>query len=116
MNSLVEVKSSLSISNDVITKIVENSIKEIDGVCSLTNVPTKNHSFAMPINGKTIMVATNCGATIITVGIVVNITHRINDVCLKVQKAIKNNVQDMSGIAVAKVNVYVKGVCSKTNQ
>ena len=50
------------------------------------------------------------GVAQLDIGIVAEFGYRLREVCEQVQNAVKNSIQDMTGTAVSKVNVFVTGV------
>lgn len=111
-------QAGLKISQEVIYTIVNEAVKELRGIYSLANLPSKAPALKIPMftqatSQKPVnpvkMVLLGDTARI-DVGIIVNLNFKIRDVAEQVQSAVKNAVQDMTGIAVSKVNVYVAGV------
>lgn len=108
-------QSSINISQDVILTIASETIKSIDGVKSLGNLPIRVGVFTPAQSLTPINFIIKNETAQIEIGIVVLSNHRINDVCKKVQKLIKEDVQSMTGIVVSKVNIYVAGVFFNNN-
>ncbi|MEG0571348.1 MAG: Asp23/Gls24 family envelope stress response protein [Oscillospiraceae bacterium] len=102
--------TSLNISESVLETIAKAVAHEVDGVYSLANLPPKNLLFTTPTSLKSINIVISSDVAIINVGIVLKINYKIKDVCEQVQQMVKDSVQNMTGITVAKVNVYVSGV------
>lgn len=105
-----KTQNSLNISDEVLSTIAQNAIKEIAGVFSLAMIPVKYSVLTTPVNGKSIKIEFNSGTAQIDIAIVVNMDYKIKDVCEQVQTNIKDAVQNMAGITVSKVNVFVTGV------
>lgn len=103
-------QSSLHISEEVISTIADETIKEIDGVYGLSNLPVKVGVFTTPSAVRPVKIIFSGDVAQVDIGIVVNLNYRLKDVCEQVQNAIKDTVQNMTGITVSKVNVYVAGV------
>lgn len=102
---------SLRISRDVIATIAATATKEIDGVYGLAD-------FAANIKGwlikkqtaKPIVIELNDDVAIIDIHVVLRQGAKIPDVSGKIQTAVKEAVQSMTGIAVSRVNIYVAGI------
>lgn len=103
-------QSSLHISEEVIATIADEAIRELDGVYSLSNLPMKVGFFTTPAAAKPVKITYSGDVAQIDIGIVVNLNDRLKDICERVQAAIKDSVQNMTGITVSKVNVFVSGV------
>lgn len=108
------VAGSLKVSGDVIIKIAETAASEIEGVA----VTSTNKLMVMknaPIVSKLISpirVKIGSESAEINVSIITEIGYKAYEVAKAVQENIKSSVQNMTGIAVSKVNVNVVGVTS----
>ncbi|MEG2814025.1 MAG: Asp23/Gls24 family envelope stress response protein [Oscillospiraceae bacterium] len=102
--------TSLKISEEVVATIVKNAIKEIDDIQEFSKVPAKFAFSSSKISEKSIKVELNSETAIITIALVLNMNAKIKDVCETVQRKIKDAVQNMTGVTVSKVNVFVTGV------
>lgn len=105
----------LKVSEDVISKIAEIAVSDISGVHSITkhkhnlaNVLTKSDQPA-EINIK----VTNDSVEV-SLGIIVSGNCKVKSVAETVQKRIKDDVQNMTGIAVTKVDVHIDGIVFET--
>ncbi|MEG2769746.1 MAG: Asp23/Gls24 family envelope stress response protein [Oscillospiraceae bacterium] len=109
------VSGNLQISTDVVEKISKLAALEIDGVKAVTlgTIGVKGFFHKVPIQ-KAVYVELSEGVAEITVNIAVEYGSRIPSVCDKVQKNIKNSVQNMTSVTVAKVNVIVSGIAAET--
>lgn len=105
-----KTQSSLNISEEVISTIAKNAIKEIEGVYSLSTIPAKFSVLKTTGVAKTIKIELSSETAQIDIAIVVDMNHKIKDVCERVQTTLKDAIQNMTGIAVSKVNVFVTGV------
>lgn len=105
-----KTNSSLNISNEVVSTIAKNAIKEIDGVFALSIIPVKYTMWTTPTAVKAVKIYMTAETAQVDIGIVVNISYKIKDVCEQVQNAVKDAIQNMAGIAVSKVNIFVTGV------
>jgi len=106
------VAGSLKISNEVVVKIAELAAMEITGVSvkgghldTQDNTLLVANRFINPIR------ATLKGeAAEIDISIIVISGHKAIKVAESVQQSVKSAVQNMTGIAVSKVNVRIAGV------
>lgn len=104
-------QTSLHISEEVVATIANEAIKEIAGVAKLANLPVKTTLFSNnPSAARPVCIDLNVDVAQIDIGIVVRQNYRLKDVCERVQSVVKATVQNMTGVAVSKVNVYVAGV------
>lgn len=101
---------SLKISDDVLASITAIASKEIEGVAEL--VPAANiKSMFKTKNVKTpVLIDLNDGVAIIDVYLKIKYGAKVNTVATEVQKKVKDAVQNMTGIAVSKVNVHIAGI------
>ncbi len=111
-----KTQSSLNISEEVISTIAKNTIKEIDGVYSLSTIPTKFSVLTTTGVAKNVKIELSSETAQIDIAIVVDMNHKIKDVCEQVQTTLKDAIQNMTGIAVSKVNVFVTGVHIPANK
>jgi len=108
-NTPVET-GSLKISDEVLASITTIASKEIEGVAEL--VPAANiKSMFKTKNVKTpVLIELNDGVAIIDVYLKIKYGAKVNTVATEVQKKVKDSVQNMTGIAVSKVNVHIAGI------
>ncbi len=102
-----EVKSRLKISDDVIITVARLAALDVRGVAGLGGEVNKMSRLRK--NGP-IKVAMMSDVAAIDVSIIVKSGEKACAVAQEVQTAVKENVQNMTGIAVARVNVTVSGV------
>ena len=109
----VEIATNLNISEDVIGIIAGLAASEVEGIAGMTLGfvdginqilgSSKKYSKGVKIelNGKKV-----------TVDIFVNVKYgvRIPDVAWAAQTAVKNDVENMTGLEVAAVNINVQGI------
>ncbi len=103
--------SCFKVSEDVITKIVELAAVDIDGVSSFANSKINfANLFVKPEKMSAIDIDVNGDSVEISLGINVLSSCKVKSVAEKVQQRIKDDVQNMTGIAVTKVNVRIEGI------
>lgn len=108
---------SLKVSNEVIIKIAELAASEITGVASENQRLVVNESpvtFAnkliSPISVKIVDDSCQLEISIVTIH-----GNKAAEVAERVQESVKSAIQNMTGIAVSKVNVKVTGIQYKNN-
>lgn len=106
-------KTSLNISEDVIKTIIGEAINELDEAVSLANLPAKTGVFSSAGGTKPISLTIVGDFVKIDVGLNVNVECKVKDMAQTVQALIKDRVQDMTGITVSKVNIFIVGVSSE---
>ena len=113
MNEVSTSSDGIVISDDVVAVIAGASVSEINGVYGMAG------GFAGGISevlkgkknlAKGIKVDTDNNKAKIDVNIIVEYGARIPDVAFEIQKRVKNDVENMTGLVVDEVNVHVQGV------
>ena len=102
-----EVSSRLKISDDVIIAIAKLAALDVKGVASLGGEIGKMSKLRK--NGP-IKISMMGDVAAIDMKIVIRSGEKAVNVAQEVQTVVKENVQNMTGIAVARVNVTVSGV------
>ncbi len=107
---------SLQISTDVIEKIAQHAALEVEGVCRVkpaapTNTKTLLDKIAQP---RAVTVELNNDVADVTVSLVVSYGAKIPEISEKVQKSVKEAVQNMTSISVGRVDVVVTGLSAET--
>ena len=107
---------TLSISEDVIATIAANTTTEIEGVAALANFYSNVVSswFWKKQSPRPIIINLNDDVATIDIHVSLRSGVRIPDVAQNIQRSVKDAVQNMTGIAVTKVNVYVSGIVFDT--
>ena len=106
------VSGSLKISNEVIIKIAELAAMEISGVSVKgSHLDTQDNPLLIANRFISPIRAVLTGeAAEIDISIIVISGHKAIKVAEAVQQSVKSAVQNMTGIAVSKVNVKIAGV------
>ncbi len=109
MEQKATTSGSMKISEDVVRTIVKTVLSEIDGVSSLASHVPGDSVWKNPAAAP---VSVSLEAEVAVIGIAVNLSsgYRLKDVAEQIQTRVKNTVQDMTGIAVSRVNIYVAGI------
>jgi len=101
------VKSRLKISDDVIITVARLAALDVKGVAGLGGEVGKMSKVRK--HGP-IRITMMGDVAAIDISIVIKSSEKACNVAQEVQSAVKENVQNMTGIAVARVNVNVCGV------
>ena len=102
---------SLHISTSVIEKIAKLAALEIDGVSDVsTGSSGVKGVFAKTNLPKSVEVTMTEGVAEVNVHLIVKYGSKVPSVCKSVQEAVKANIQNMTEVAVSKVNVVVAGI------
>jgi len=105
---------SIKISEDVIETIVKTVLDETDGVHSLaTPSVTTAEMMLKNVTLKPINVTLSAYSAAIDIYLNLDYGVKVKSVCENVQEKVKDTVQDMTGVAVNKVNVFVAGAKTK---
>ncbi len=102
---------NLKISEDVVAAITRIAAKEIEGVAELAVAPSsiKGLFRKKPIKSA-VSVDMNDGVAVIDVYLKIKYGAKVQAVATEIQKKIKDSVQNMTSIAVSKVNIHVSGI------
>ncbi len=109
----LETVGNLKISQEVVATIANYATKEIDGVASMAYCPASvnlKKFLTKAQTTKSINIEMNDDVAVIDVYVNLKYGAKIPVVCEKIQKSVKSAVQNMTGIVVAKVNVFVAGI------
>lgn len=107
---------SLKISEDVILTITKQVVTDIPGVHSLA--PGRFNVRDLVVRSKaepSIRILLNVDVAQISVSVNLIYGYKIKEVAQQIQESVKSTVQNMTGITVSKVNIYICGV-KKTEQ
>ena len=102
---------NLKISEDVVASITRIAAKEIEGDAELAVAPSsiKGLFKSKPIKSA-VSVDLNDGVAVIDVYLKIKYGAKVQTVAAEIQKKIKDSVQNMTSIAVSKVNIHVSGI------
>lgn len=106
---LDNTQTSLNISENVIATIVSEAIREVNGVYSLSPLPQTGF-LGIQTSARPTKISLVSESVYIDVAFIINLNYKIREVAQRVQAVIKDAVQDMTGMTVSKVNVFVTGV------
>ena len=102
---------NLKISEDVVASIATIAAKEVEGVAELAVAPAnlKGLFKSKPIK-TSVEVDLNDGVAIIDIYLKIKYGAKVQPVSSEIQKKVKDSVQNMTGIAVSKVNIHISGI------
>ncbi len=102
---------SLKISKEVIASIAGTAAKEINGVADLATFTTNIKGWLMKKQSpKPIIINLSDDVATIDIHVVLKNGAKIPETSEKIQNAVKEAVQNMTGITVSRVNICVAGI------
>lgn len=102
---------NLKISEDVLATIAQQATIEVKGVAKLTCENTNlSGLLAKATRANPIQVQLSEDSAVIDVSIKLLPNTSIPEVSGEVQRSVKSAIQNMTGIAVSKVNIVVQGI------
>lgn len=116
-NSEYTDTGSLRISEDVLAAIAGNAAKEIKGVAGLTirTTPENLGIFRKKEIEKSIKLEIKDGEAVIDIYVSLFSGAKIPETSEQIQARVKETIQNMTGMAVSKVNVHISGLVIKEN-
>lgn len=108
---------NIKISEEVVAAVAKNATLEVGGVEDVSTANTGLKSILTKTNyTKPIKIEISEGVAAIQVSVVIDQTKRIPDLANAIQQNIKNAVQNMTGLAVSRVDVIVVGISQLKQQ
>lgn len=107
---------SLKISEDVLAAIAGNAAKEIKGVAGLSLRPTPENFGLFQKKGsseKAIKLEVKDGEAVIDIYVSIYNGVKIPETSEQIQSRVKETIQNMTGMAVSKVNVHISSLVIK---
>ena len=105
---------SIKISEEVVETIVKTVLAEIDGVHSLTaRLPDPTDVLLRASVLKPISITLNADVACIDISVNLCFGYRVKTVSEQIQQRVKDTVEDMTGVTVSRVNVFISGVKAK---
>ncbi len=102
---------NLKISEDVISTVTKLTVKEVKGVHSLALSPANLKDALLKVDAnRPIRISLNGDVAQIDISVNLRYGFKIREVAEEIQTSVKDAVQNMTGVTVSKVNVYVAGV------
>ncbi len=110
-NSKGSGAGSLKISHDVVASIAGYTATEIQGVAGLASISTNLAGWLWEKQiAKPVTVTISDGVAVIDISLVIRSGVKIPAVSKQVQAAVKEAVQNMTGIVVSRVNLHISGI------
>lgn len=101
----------LIISEDVIAEIAKNASKDIEGLAGFAARPADiTGVFKKTSSSKSIKVTSHDNEMVLDMHVILKSGVKIPMVCEKIQRNVKEAVQNMTGRIVNKVNINVAGI------
>lgn len=101
---------SLKISEEVLASIAKYAAMDVEGVSSVAENATTLKGLLRKSFKRPIVIELNDDTAYISIDISLKYGVQISDIAVKVQESVKNAVQNMTGVTVAKVNVNITGI------
>ena len=102
---------NLKISRDVLATIARYATMEIEGVASLASFTTNIRGWLLKKqSAKPITIDLNDDIAAIDIHVTIKAGVNIPQTAEKIQSAVKEAVQNMTGIAVSRVNINIAGI------
>ncbi|MCI8491896.1 MULTISPECIES: Asp23/Gls24 family envelope stress response protein [Anaerotruncus] len=102
---------NLKISRDVLATIARYATMEIEGVASLASFTTNIRGWLLKKqSAKPIAIDLNDDVAVIDIHVNIKAGVNIPKTAEKIQSAVKEAVQNMTGIAVSRVNINIAGI------
>ncbi|MEA5051326.1 MAG: Asp23/Gls24 family envelope stress response protein [Oscillospiraceae bacterium] len=116
IESMKNAEGSLRISQDVIASIAKFATLEIEGVDSVSTANTGVKGLITKTNYlKPIKIELVDDVVNVELNIVVKHGYRIPDLSSQIQQNVKNAIQSMTGLAVARVDIIVAGLAKASD-
>jgi uncharacterized alkaline shock family protein YloU len=107
-----EKLGTVRIADDVVAVIAGLTANKVKGIASMSAGITEG--WAKRVSGKNLTKGVDVEVgqveTAIDLRVIVEYGEQINEVCLKLQREVKDAVENMTGLNVVEVNIKVEGV------
>jgi uncharacterized alkaline shock family protein YloU len=110
---------SINISEDVISIIAQEAMREVEGFGGVSNPLGKDIAefIGKKSAARGVSVVPGDGSVVIDVFVSIRYGHPVTKVSREIQEGIRKSVEDMTGITVKAVNVHVGGIAfDRTNK
>lgn len=98
------------ISEDVIAKVASIAATDVKGVHGVVSKPVNIKGIFKDEASKAVVVEKNGKSSIIDIYIKIEEGYKVQTVAEEVQKAVKEQVQNMTNIVITKVNVHISEI------
>jgi len=105
-----EILGDIKISNEVVGAIASMAAADVEGICSLVGKFSIGEMLGRRDVDKGVEVAIDNNR--VTCHVEVNVEYGVNiyDACHRLQRKVKDSVEEMTGLVVDRVNVDVRGI------
>jgi len=105
-----EILGDIKISNEVVGTIASMAAADVEGICSLGGKFSLTEMLGRRDADKGVVVVIDNNR--VTCHVEVNVEYGVNiyDACHRLQRKVKDSVEEMTGLAVDRVNVDVRGI------
>ena len=103
---------SLNVSESVIASIANLAASEVHGVCEMSQAPVDIKTvLSHKDTPKSVRIEIKNEVAYVDIYVKLEYDAKIPEVCLEIQRRVKESVQSMTSMIVARVNVHVTDVC-----
>lgn len=102
--------NNVIISEDVIAKVASIAATDVKGVHGVVSKPVNIKGIFKDEASKAVVVEKNGKSSIIDIYIKIEEGYKVQTVAEEVQKAVKEQVQNMTNIVITKVNVHISEI------
>lgn len=114
MDNMTPAAGNLKISNNVIATVARITALEVEGVGEVSLGSTSVHRLVARSNyAKPVRVTVENGVVSIEISIIVKSGYNIPQLSLRVQQNVKNAIENMTSLSVARVNIVVVGLAAE---
>ena len=107
---------SLKISEDVILTVTKQTVLDVPGVAGLAQGKFNLKNFVVRSDiESSIKITLNVDVAQIDISVNLQYGYKIKDVAQRIQENVKATVQNMTGVTVSKVNVFIADVTKEEN-
>jgi len=105
-----EILGDIKISNEVVGTIASMAAADVEGICSLVGRFSLGEMLGRKDVDKGVEVKIENNH--VTLHVEVNVEYGVNiyDACHRIQRKVKDSVEEMTGLVVDRVNVDVRGI------
>lgn len=95
----------IHISQDVLASIAAGAVAEVEGISGMMNLAAKKSG------ARGVRISVDDDGAVVDLFVMIRYGYAIPEVAEKIQAAVANAIESMTGFAVKAVNVHVGGVC-----
>jgi uncharacterized alkaline shock family protein YloU len=105
-----EVLGEIKIENEVVATIASMAASDVEGIVSLVSKFSIGEMLGRKDMDRGVLV--NIEGSHVTINVEVNVEYGVNiyDACHRLQRKVKDSVEEMTGLVVEQVNVSVRGI------